>query len=493
MTQARPTRILLLVFVLAIAFRWALYHSGLVDVVLFTGDSGQYHELAKSLLRGQFAEGNPPVPSMNRTPGYPGFLALIYALLGESGTAITAAQILLDAVTCVMVIHMALVLGLGRRGLVVTAALAVTCLFTAAIAFQIMTETLNAFFIVAAAWFLLPAGGRGDPIWRTTPTHAFASGLMFGLGILVRPALAVAALLFVAVTVGYDAWHHRAGLLSRLGRLVLIPALISVGILIPVLPWMVRNYLTFPEVYRAAEREHVALLGYKGSNENYRHFFIRGFADYLLSYEEPFVQLLPFEPPLYARYVYAGEEEEVRAAFAKLAKDVAELRHFRWETLPLFEAIRVKRYAATPRLYITAPLSKLLKIWITPRIALLWKGRSGLNSSLSLTVVLTLYSVLYAVLGFLGLWWGLRQASPVLFLFVVAMVLAHTWVHAIWLPFPISRYAVPLFPLLSLAAGAFVSRPRRAHGGDALLKSAVAPAAGAIPGHTHPSSMARPG
>src|SRR4051812_48546717 len=106
MTPREERRLLAAVFFGAIAFRAAFFFSGLTEVVYQTYDSWEYHDLGLSMLRhGVF--GIDGVPRMNRTPGYPGLLALIFGTVGGSQFAVTAVQVTLDALTCVMIVQIA--------------------------------------------------------------------------------------------------------------------------------------------------------------------------------------------------------------------------------------------------------------------------------------------------------------------------------------------------------------------------------------------------
>src|SRR5690349_92009 len=68
----------------------------------FSFDSAQYVTLARNLLRdGVFSvsEAPPLAPTMVRPPGYPLFLAAIFAVVGESMLAVRLAQAVIDTAT----------------------------------------------------------------------------------------------------------------------------------------------------------------------------------------------------------------------------------------------------------------------------------------------------------------------------------------------------------------------------------------------------------
>ena len=447
-------QILLAVFIAAVVFRIGLLFSGLVDVVFMTADSGQYDELARSLLaHGTFAES--AGLSMYRTPGYPALVALVYALMGTSQIPLTAVQIVLDSLTCVIVVDMALRHGVRGRALALTAALAVTCLYTAVYSYQLMTETTYCFALTLAIWVWDRPDKREEPS-GTTPLRALITGLVIGAAVLVRPAMMVPGMLF--------GLGICARILFKLGwrnlrpRAALAPLALGLGVAVCIIPWIVRNHRTFPEEFARANTPYLAPLGFKVSSSSAFHFYQPDFKKFLASYEQPYVQIKFTDPPVMARYVYPGEEEEVRAAYARLGREVEQANRYTSDEMLDFRAITAKRYQAAPRLHLTAPASMIAKVWITPRIAVLWRGRSGHNSSRALIVGYTIYSSVF-LLGILGLFWGgLREHASSAAIYLAAMLIGHTFIYALWLPFPQSRYAVAVYPLLCLGIGTFAQR-----------------------------------
>src|SRR5262249_44150723 len=144
-------------FVIGVIFRVWLFFSKVVSLHILTPDSPEYRALAESLLRyGVF--GFEGAPKMNRTPGYPGFLAAIFATLGRSDHPVMGVQLALDALTCVLIVDIALRLRLNRAGIAMAALSSALGLFTAGQCVQVMTETLFTFGLTAAVW-VLPIGG----------------------------------------------------------------------------------------------------------------------------------------------------------------------------------------------------------------------------------------------------------------------------------------------------------------------------------------------
>lgn len=439
----------------AIAFRVWLFFSGVVSVMHEAGDSPEYRLLAESLLKHHFFGWN-GAPRMNRTPGYPAFLAVVFAAVGRSQLAVTTAQVVLDALTCVMVFDLAVRLRLTRLGTIVATASAVACLFTATLSFQVVTETLYTFGIVASVW-LLPGGPITRFLEPSNRWRVAASGFTMGCTALVRPLEAVTVAAFLGIAALMLAL--RVGVRRTFApRAFATATIFTVGACLALAPWMARNRIVFHWEYEKPNHEHVTLLGYKTDIPVYRHWYTREFTKYRRSYEEPMVMDVPCEAPTIARYVYPEEQAEVAAAFNQLSKEIraSDTEPVSSETLRAFERIAEKRYAAAPRLHVTAPASRAAKLWIAPRASLLFNQHGG-AIPLRTTVLLTFYDLVYVIPGLLGLLLGFRESGTIRAA-IFASILGHTAMHTFWHSAPHSRYMVPLFPLLCLGIGAVAER-----------------------------------
>ena len=444
-------RLLLTTWASAVAFRLLLHVVPLVDIEFSTHDSWEYANLASSLAHyGVF--GLDGLPKMNRTPAYPGFLAAIFATLGSSPLVVIALQVALDALTCVMVVHMALALRLRRAAVAAVAILAVTCLYTAAYSLRMMTEVLYTFLIVAAVWVLVATRVRLG-LFETTTRRVAVAGLLLGCGVLTRPALAPPTALFAVLLCGWAVVRSPHAVLQWRNLRQLLAYGLAAAVVIA--PWMLRNYTVFHAEYTKPDHSQVTLLGYKTDVATYRHWYSPQFLKYKRSNEEPFVMNSSRRPPIVVRYAYPGEQEDLRRAFAVLEADLESPEALPSGTLDAFDHIADHRYAAAPRLHVTAPVSRIGKFWVAPRITALWQDTSGANSGLALILVLTLYNLAYVGPGLLGLACMFRRRA-VIGLFALAMIVGHTWMYTTWNPDPQSRYAIPLFPLLALGAGVAV-------------------------------------
>lgn len=443
----------------AFFFRVALYFSGVVDVVFVTGDTPEYRALADSLLKhGVF--GWDGVPKMNRTPGYPAFIALVWGTVGRSQAALTGVQMLLDAATCAMIVHVAIRAKMSRLGVGVAAVLSATCLYTATLSFQTMTETFYTFIVVLGLW-VLPDGGatafaRSSSRWRVV-----VCGLLAGFATLIRPNSATTIMVF-PLLMAFAMWRA-VGTKTFTPKPIIAGLLFGVAAAAVVVPWMARNRTVFHEEFEKPDHSHVTLLGYKTDVATYRHWYTPQFHGYRVSQEDPFVMEKPFIAPSTARYVYPGEKEEVRAAFAVLTAEVIQKEMtLNTSTLDAFATITAKRYQAAPRLHVTPYFTRTIMLWTTPRAGVLFEGRHGGTIGKPIAGALVLYNIGYVIVGFAGLLLGIRQVGRArsVWMFALALVVAQTAFYVLWHGAPQSRYMIPLFPLLCLGAGLFAMNVR---------------------------------
>lgn len=207
----------------------------------------------------------PYTPTYIRVPGYPLFLAGIYALFGhENNRAVRAVQAVLDTITCWLIALLALAWGLGnrtngrRRLLLIALALAVCCPFPAIYVATILTETCTMLLATACALsgtLAMKTASRSKSVgWLVI------AGLTGGLATLFRPdsGLFVAAVGFTVVLVGLYRAIVRRRIAERsmndvlsgsprqiLGRTFLNGAMLTIGFAVALAPWTIRNARVF--------------------------------------------------------------------------------------------------------------------------------------------------------------------------------------------------------------------------------------------------------
>ena len=173
-----------------------------------TTDSFVYGDIAKNWLQhGIYGlSGTEEIsPTYIRLPGYPAFLAFIFAIFGmEHYRAVLVAQMFVDIGTCFIIADMARRV-VSSRAAKAAFMLAALCPFLANYAAAALTETLEVFFTALALDFAI-VGLDGLGLKRTLPW--LACGLAVAGAILLRPD---GGLLLLAIGI-YLAWlilRHR--------------------------------------------------------------------------------------------------------------------------------------------------------------------------------------------------------------------------------------------------------------------------------------------
>lgn len=243
-----PRQLLILLSVSLLLKLVVFFISSAEQSRFLTGDSWGYHNPARAILNiGSFAISpeHPDVPESIRTPGYPLFIAVVYAVFGESFQAVVVVQIILSLITVVISYHMGRSLFGENAGFL---AAIVLCLdvVTFSMTFFVLTETL---FTLVFTLSLL-SGVR--ILRRVTEVEAVSSrtvgarrselmwslmlGFSFALSILIRPVAyyLVPVLIVFFLVVGMK---RKLGVrwITQTALAILLPALLLVG------GWQVRN------------------------------------------------------------------------------------------------------------------------------------------------------------------------------------------------------------------------------------------------------------
>src|SRR6476619_2912788 len=153
------------------------------------GDTWIYGDIAKNWLdHGIFGltDNGAVRPTLIRLPGYPGFLAAIFAVFGrEHYTAVMIAQALIDTNTCLVIAGLALEL-MNVRAARAAYLLAELCPFTASYVAAPLSETLAICCISHALYYgvrglkALEQDAPAGRLWAIT-------GLWSAAGIFMRP------------------------------------------------------------------------------------------------------------------------------------------------------------------------------------------------------------------------------------------------------------------------------------------------------------------
>jgi 4-amino-4-deoxy-L-arabinose transferase-like glycosyltransferase len=165
-----------------------------------------------------------------RTPGYPGFLAAVYAVGGHNWKAAALVQAVLGALSSGLLFLLAAQM-LSLRASLIAAALYTLSPTAVAYVPVLATETVSVFLLLTGLLWL--AGGEKRTGWRRYGAFA-GSGVVLGLLVLVRPA----AVFFLPACFLLGLYYPRRRLWRPASGLVLVAA---AGL--TVAPWLVRNQL----------------------------------------------------------------------------------------------------------------------------------------------------------------------------------------------------------------------------------------------------------
>jgi 4-amino-4-deoxy-L-arabinose transferase-like glycosyltransferase len=429
------------------------------------GDAPFYIELAWNWLKKGvygFSINGRLAPVDMRVPGYPAFVAAVFAFAGRSPRAVMLSQAVLDVAGCFVIALIAARLApeaTRRRVALAALWLAVLCPFTANYSAVALTEVLVTFLTALAILVLLDAnrrempgasGPRGLSPW-------LLGGLIVGFGTLVRPET---PLLLAATGIALVArwWHRRDWRkLARAG------VLMGAGLALPLLPWAARNWHTLHEVRFLAPRYSTlpgefAPLG-----------FNRWTATWLWRYGDVYLSTWKLNDEVIAigdlpRSAFDTPEERSRVA-ALLNQYNKTLTLTRQQDRAFGEIARERTARYPLRTYIEIPLLRSLVLWFTPRIELLpYSGQlrpfavewDEDREDVLVTLGFIAVNAIYLGLALIGAWvargrcgWGI----------LVAFILLRTIYFASFVETPEPRYVLECFPAaIALAAQAF-SRP----------------------------------
>jgi hypothetical protein len=445
----------------------------------YSGDTKFYEELARNWLDhgvyGLFVNGQ-LMPVDQRMPGYPAFVAVLYAMFGRTRMAVMLAQAGIDLVTCVFAALIASrIAPAEKQSLAATIALwlAALCPFPASYAAAIVTETLAAFFTTLAllvlVWIFpdlaLDPSGRGSPdsldmqsVDRETAprlARAFAlAGFFAGLGALVRPetplVLGAGALV---ICIRWRRW-------ADWPKLALASAWMAAGLLAALMPWAARNARTMGRIEFLAPR-------YAESSGDYMprgfYFWTR---TWMVRYRDAYSVTwalgknpIPIATISETAFDSAAERARVADLLAIYNRDLKITPSLDRK----FEALARERASAHPfRTFVLIPTERAFVIWFTPRVDVLrysgklWplaEQRHANPAELDVAVIFGLLNFAYIGIAAAGAWRYRSNpgcAALVSFLVIRTALLTQ-------LPTVEPRYVVVCFPAVAaLGALAFV-------------------------------------
>jgi Dolichyl-phosphate-mannose-protein mannosyltransferase len=417
------------------------------------GDSLLYADIARNWLTHNIYgrtiphPGGPPAiaPTLVRLPGYPGFLALCFALFGKQNYyAVLYLQVLIDLATCLLIAGFVRKI-CGSRAAMAALWLAALCPFTANYVAMPLTETLSIFSVALGLYAFAAVLER--PSWASILALAFA----WSYAALLRPDGALLAVIFFPALILYG---RRSLGLARSLRIALFCGLVSVS---PFTAWTFRNWHTFGVFQPLAPRSATDPGELKAAG--FQRWTKTWMADFASTYEiywnvpgdDIDIHSLP------TRALDGDERETLDLISRYNAGDIL--------TPQLdagFAALAAQRIRAHPlRYYVTLPLLRLADMWFRPRVEMLnielrwWQYRlHHVETRISYAYgALNLAYLLAALIG--AFYWPRFATAMVAYVLLRSMLLAT-------LEAPEPRYTLECFPIVIAFAALSITMAWRA-------------------------------
>jgi len=431
-----------------------------------TGDGPFYIELAWNWLKngvyGFAVHGQLTAVDM-RVPGYPAFLATVFAFAGQSPRAVMLAQVVVDLATCIVIALIAARLApenSRRRVALAGLWLAALCPFTANYTAVVLTETLVIFLTTLGILVLLQTDVGGVSVARAGAFLAnpwFLAGIVVGFATLVRPETPL--VLFAAGLALVAKWWRPADWM----KLIRAGLLMGLGLVLPLVPWAARNWNTLHDVQFLAPRyselpgEYTPLGFTAWTNTWMWRFRDVYLTQWKVNEEEIEIDQLP---------PYAFDSKDERERMADLLDEYNEALTIDPPLDQEFREIARERTERHPlRTYVTVPLLRTLTLWFTPRVELLpssghlWPLREEWQDDrpdFLVTLGLSVVNIIYIALALAGAWLARRRPGWAL---LILFCLVRTLFFVKFVETPEPRYVLECFPAaIALAAQVFASR-----------------------------------
>ena len=419
-----------------------------------TTDSFIYGDIAKNwLLHGVYgvSGANGPDATWIRLPGYPAFLAAVFAVFGmEHYHAVLFLQLLVDIGTCFLIADLARRL-VGPRAANAAFLLAALCPFLANYCAAALTETLEVFFTVTALDLMVMALDRERAALRLWA----ACGLAVGAAILLRPD---GGLLLVAIGL-YLAWClvNRIRTDGNYWQIALAGMTVLLVALAPLVPWTLRNSRTFHRFEPLAPRY--------ANEEN--EFVPMGYNRWVKTWMVDYASVEEIYWPVPGDSIdstklpdRAFDSKEQRTETETLISEYNGSQHVTPDLDTRFDALATARIRQSPfRYYAWLPLLRVADMWLRPRTEILpsdsrwWEFNDDPRWS-TLAVVLGVINLAYIGLAAAGL---LRYpAIRYLGLLLAFAIIRSAFLGTLENPEP--RYTLECYPVVILLASAWLSR-----------------------------------
>jgi 4-amino-4-deoxy-L-arabinose transferase-like glycosyltransferase len=424
-----------------------------------TDDSRIYADLANNwLAHGVYgiSEAGQIVPTYLRLPGYPAFLAAVFAVFrGENFRAVLLLQVLVDLGSCLLIADIARRI-VSSRAAKVAFLLAALCPFLANYAATVLTETLEVFFTTLALDLAVVGLSTLEEGRRLTPW--VWCGLAVAANIFLRPdgGLLLAAIgLYLLALLARFAREKR-----KWNRIFWAGVLLAIFSLAPLIPWTARNWRAFHQFepltprYASNPGDYVP----KGFNRWVRTWI----ADYVsvqeIYWQEPGEKIDPEKLP--ARAFDSPEQKQSTLAVLAFYNQTTEIDP---ELDAQFEQLAQERIRARPvRYYLWLPALRIADMWLRPRTELLpadprwWEFNDDLKWSV-IAVGFGIINLVYVGLAIAGVTRG--QTISWLGPLVLFVVLRSVFLGSLENPEP--RYTLECYPVLTVLGGSAAKAGRR--------------------------------
>lgn len=229
-------RSLIVVFLFALIIRGIVFFQVLDHPeVILQPDSSSYVSLAQGLIKyGTLCLVDEPTnPDVERMPGYPVFVSAILRLFQGSLLAVIIVQIIVDAMSCVIICRLGDLLwdGIGLLCGILA------CLNLGMITYSqfILTDSLFLFVFMVSLILVFKIVDKGK--WK----HSVALGAAIGIASMIRPVVIYLPTLMMPLLLVF--------LILKRGAKPVMAALkvslIAIMFLITISPWMMRNYIHY--------------------------------------------------------------------------------------------------------------------------------------------------------------------------------------------------------------------------------------------------------
>jgi hypothetical protein len=328
------------------------------------GDTLVYAEIARTWLNADvfgFTTNGEARATLIRLPGYPAFVAAIFAIFGQDNfRAVMLVQLIFDICTCFLVTDMTRRLAGEERWRMVLAAFAIAalCPFTANYVGTPLTETLSIFFTAAALDGAIASLRSGQ--WRGW----ILSGAATACAILLRPDGGL-----LLGTIGlYLLWRVFKFREERKWA-TMAGVLLTVISLAPLIPWAIRNWKTF-HVFQPLVTFAATDPG-EFTPEGWERWLKTWMIDYVTMEDVAFrVSSDPLEMKFMPPRAFDSEEQRQRVS--KLVDAYNVNTSMTPELDSQFGEIARERARSHPlRTYVLIPLARLTSMWFRPRTEML--------------------------------------------------------------------------------------------------------------------------